>query len=88
MGDLKADIEARYAAICSQVDKAAGSDREDEALRAALAELAAMMIAYRYHEGNEGARDALEAALSRDQARSARRISLAERARALLADNK
>ncbi|MGV0819609.1 hypothetical protein [Martelella sp. AMO21009] len=87
MGDLKADIEARYAAICSQMDEAAGSDREDEALRAALAELAAMMIAYRYREGGEGARDALEAALSRDQGHSAHRISLAERARALLGHN-
>lgn len=85
MGDLKTDIEARYAAICSQVDEAAGSDRADDALRAALAELAAMMIAYRYHEG---ARDALEAALSRDQGGSAHRISLAERARALIDDKR
>ena len=88
MGDLKADIEARYAAICSQVDEAAGSDHEDEALRAAFAELAALMIAYRYREGGEGARDALAAALSCNRGRSAHRISLAERARALLADNR
>ncbi len=88
MGDLKTDIEARYTAICSQVDEAAGSDREDEALRAAFAELAALMIAYRYREGGEGARDALAAALSRDQGRSAHRISLAERARALLGETR
>ncbi|WP_180900113.1 hypothetical protein [Martelella soudanensis] len=85
MGDLKREIETRYAAICSQVDEAAGSDREDDALRAAFAELAAMMIAYQYREG---ARDALQAALSRDQGRNANRTSLAERARALIDANR
>ena len=75
----------RYDALCSRVDAAAASDGEDDALREAFAELAAMMIAYRHQEG---AREALEAALSRDRARSTGRTSLAARARALINENR
>lgn len=85
MADLKHEIEIRYAEICSRVDAAAGSDNEDDALREAFAELAAMMIAYRYQEG---AREALEAALSHDRDRNAGRLSLAARARAFIAESR
>lgn len=85
MADLKHEIEIRYADICSRVDAAAGSDSEDDALREAFAELAAMMIAYRYEEG---ARAALEAALSRDQGSNTGRVSLAARARAFIAESR
>ena len=81
MADLKREIESRYAELLGRVDAAHGSDREDEALRDAFAELAAMMIAYSHREGAE---EALEAALSSGGAGNAHRVSLAERARALI----
>nr|WP_272213845.1 hypothetical protein [Marinicella sp. W31]MDC2879797.1 hypothetical protein [Marinicella sp. W31] len=75
----KREIEARYAALCARVDAAAGSSREDEALRQAFAELAAMMIAYAH---DSGSKQTLLDALSRDNesGSSHTRINLAARA--------
>ncbi|MET3599548.1 hypothetical protein [Martelella mangrovi] len=82
----KREIEARYAALCARVDEAAGSAQEDDALRDAFAELAAMMIAYSHETG---AKQALVEALSRAEKgrTNPARLSLAARALKRIAED-
>lgn len=82
----KGEIEARYAALSERVAAARDTASNDDALREEIAELAALMIAYAHETGSAAQLDAaLSLAKAGDETLGSR-LSLAERARRLIAD--
>ena len=84
--DKKSEIEARYAALSAHVAAAQVSAANDDALREEFADLAALMIAYAHETGSAAQLDAALALAKAGEGKPGSRLSLAERARRLIAE--